>query len=45
MDFSDVFRVVNLVTGVFVVLGGISQFFGGFGVYVRAPFMTLGYVG
>jgi len=27
MDFSDVFRIVNLASGVFMVLGGISQFF------------------
>ncbi|KAF1821688.1 COPI associated [Dissoconium aciculare CBS 342.82] len=27
MDFSDIFRIVNLATGVFMLLGGISQFF------------------
>jgi len=27
MDFSDAFRLVNLAVGVFMVLGGISQFF------------------
>ncbi|ESZ95367.1 golgi apparatus membrane protein tvp15-like protein [Sclerotinia borealis F-4128] len=27
MDFSDAFRFVNLAVGVFMVLGGISQFF------------------
>ncbi|KAI1377651.1 COPI associated [Hypoxylon crocopeplum] len=27
MDFSDSFRIVNLVVGVIMVLGGISQFF------------------
>ncbi|PQE10327.1 COPI associated protein [Rutstroemia sp. NJR-2017a WRK4] len=27
MDFSDAFRLVNLATGVIMVLGGISQFF------------------
>jgi len=41
MDFSDIFRIVNLAMGVFMVLGGIGQFFGDFtiqgiivGVYV-----------
>ncbi|KAI1329754.1 Golgi apparatus membrane protein TVP15 [Xylariaceae sp. FL0255] len=28
MDFSDSFRIVNLVVGVVMILGGISQFFG-----------------
>jgi len=27
MDFSDAFRIVNLVVAVIMVLGGISQFF------------------
>ncbi|KAI0484692.1 Golgi apparatus membrane protein TVP15 [Xylariaceae sp. FL0804] len=27
MDFSDSFRIVNLVVGVVMILGGISQFF------------------
>ncbi|EFX02684.1 copi-coated vesicle [Grosmannia clavigera kw1407] len=27
MDFSNIFRIVNLVVGVIMVLGGISQFF------------------
>ncbi|TRX98734.1 hypothetical protein FHL15_000076 [Xylaria flabelliformis] len=27
MDFSDSFRIVNLVIGVVMILGGISQFF------------------
>merc|ERR1711868_16958 len=27
MDFSDVFRIVNLAAGVFMVLGGVAQFF------------------
>ncbi|KAF2459057.1 Golgi apparatus membrane protein TVP15 [Lineolata rhizophorae] len=27
MDFSDIFRMVNLAVGVFMVLGGIGQFF------------------
>ncbi|KAL1587952.1 hypothetical protein WHR41_03367 [Cladosporium halotolerans] len=27
MDFSDAFRIVNLAIGVFLVLGGIGQFF------------------
>ncbi|KAK3306878.1 Golgi apparatus membrane protein TVP15 [Chaetomium strumarium] len=27
MDFSDTFRIVNLVVAVLMVLGGISQFF------------------
>ncbi|KAF1810365.1 COPI associated [Eremomyces bilateralis CBS 781.70] len=27
MDFSDIFRIVNLAVGVFIVLGGIGQFF------------------
>ncbi|KAK5688536.1 hypothetical protein LTS10_000514 [Elasticomyces elasticus] len=26
MDFSDVFRIVNLAVGVFMILGGIGQF-------------------
>ncbi|KXT08027.1 hypothetical protein AC579_2535 [Pseudocercospora musae] len=26
MDFSDVFRIVNLVVGVLMILGGIGQF-------------------
>ncbi|RWA10053.1 hypothetical protein EKO27_g5065 [Xylaria grammica] len=41
MDFSDSFRIVNLVVGVIMILGGISQFFFNvdiqsiiFGVYV-----------
>ncbi|KAI0159608.1 Golgi apparatus membrane protein TVP15 [Xylariaceae sp. FL1272] len=40
MDFSDSFRIVNLVVGVIMILGGISQFFGAsfqsivIGVYV-----------
>jgi len=29
MDFSDIFRIVNLAVGVFTVLGGVAQFFGG----------------
>jgi len=29
MDFSDAFRIVNLGVGAVMVLGGISQFFGG----------------
>ncbi|KAM0716969.1 hypothetical protein Q7P37_006821 [Cladosporium fusiforme] len=32
MDFSDAFRIVNLATGVLLVLGGISQFFSGIAV-------------
>ncbi|KAF2672085.1 COPI associated [Microthyrium microscopicum] len=31
MDFTEIFRIVNLVTGVFMLLGGITQFIGGFG--------------
>ncbi|WPH04421.1 COPI associated [Acrodontium crateriforme] len=27
MDFSDIFRIVNLAVGVFMILGGISNFF------------------
>ncbi|SLM35069.1 Golgi apparatus membrane protein TVP15 [Lasallia pustulata] len=27
MDFSNIFRIVNLAVAVFMVLGGISQFF------------------
>ncbi|KAI1193215.1 Golgi apparatus membrane protein TVP15 [Nemania serpens] len=27
MDFSDSFRIVNLVVGVVMILGGVSQFF------------------
>ncbi|KAK5133697.1 hypothetical protein LTR08_007451 [Meristemomyces frigidus] len=27
MDFSDIFRIVNLAVGVFMILGGIGQFF------------------
>ncbi|KAM0712821.1 hypothetical protein Q7P35_000268 [Cladosporium inversicolor] len=27
MDFSDAFRIVNLVAGAFMVLGGIAHFF------------------
>ncbi|KAF2467624.1 COPI associated [Lindgomyces ingoldianus] len=27
MDFSDIFRMVNLAVAVFLVLGGIAQFF------------------
>ncbi|CAK7233024.1 hypothetical protein SCUCBS95973_008454 [Sporothrix curviconia] len=27
MDFSNIFRIVNLAVGVIMVLGGISQFF------------------
>ncbi|KAJ5636292.1 uncharacterized protein N7484_009605 [Penicillium longicatenatum] len=27
MDFSNIFRLVNIVVGVIMVLGGISQFF------------------
>jgi len=30
MDFSDIFRIVNLATGILMVLGGITQFFGHF---------------
>ncbi|KAH9904127.1 Golgi apparatus membrane protein TVP15 [Xylariomycetidae sp. FL2044] len=29
MDFSDSFRLVNLAVGIIMILGGISQFFGG----------------
>ncbi|KAK4964261.1 hypothetical protein LTR28_003899 [Elasticomyces elasticus] len=32
MDFSDIFRMVNLAVGVFMVLGGIGQFFPSIGV-------------
>ncbi|GAB7343098.1 hypothetical protein MBLNU457_1177t1 [Dothideomycetes sp. NU457] len=32
MDFSDIFRIVNLAVGVFMVLGGIGQFFPSIGV-------------
>ncbi|KAF2010016.1 COPI associated [Aaosphaeria arxii CBS 175.79] len=28
MDFSDIFRIVNFAVAVFMVLGGISKFFG-----------------
>jgi len=31
MDFSDIFRMVNLATGVLMILGGISQLFAGHG--------------
>ena len=31
-DLSDAFRIVNLAVGVFMVLGGIGQFFGGISV-------------
>ncbi|KAI9709594.1 MAG: Late Golgi vesicles protein [Chrysothrix sp. TS-e1954] len=27
MDFSDIFRIVNLAVGVLMILGGVSQFF------------------
>ncbi|KAI0106266.1 Golgi apparatus membrane protein TVP15 [Nemania sp. FL0031] len=36
MDFSDSFRIVNLVVGVVMILGGISQFFYP-SMYVCAP--------
>ncbi|GAB7346867.1 hypothetical protein MBLNU459_g1949t1 [Dothideomycetes sp. NU459] len=32
MDFSDAFRIVNLAIGVFMILGGVGQFFPSFGV-------------
>ncbi|KAF2226757.1 Golgi apparatus membrane protein TVP15 [Elsinoe ampelina] len=32
MDFSDIFRIVNLAVGVFMVLGGIGQFFPSFAI-------------
>ncbi|KAK3691259.1 hypothetical protein LTR37_018748 [Vermiconidia calcicola] len=32
MDFSDIFRIVNLAIGVFMILGGVGQFFPDFGV-------------
>jgi len=32
MDFSDIFRIVNLGVGVFMVLGGIGQFFPSIGI-------------
>ncbi|KAI2637204.1 Golgi apparatus membrane protein TVP15 [Hypomontagnella submonticulosa] len=32
MESSDIFRIVNLAVGVIMVLGGISQFFFGFGL-------------
>jgi len=32
MDFSDIFRIVNLAVGVFMVLGGVGQFFPNHGV-------------
>jgi len=28
MDFSDIFRIVNLATGAVMIFGGITQFFG-----------------
>ncbi|RMZ77656.1 hypothetical protein DV738_g4228, partial [Chaetothyriales sp. CBS 135597] len=48
MDFSNIFRLVNLATGVIIVLGGISQFFPiGFrniiiGIYVIAFGLAVG---
>ena len=27
MDFSNIFRIVNIAVGVIMILGGISQFF------------------
>lgn len=27
MDFSDIFRMVNLAVGAFLILGGVAQFF------------------
>ncbi|KAI0186198.1 COPI associated protein-domain-containing protein [Xylaria flabelliformis] len=38
MDFSDSFRIVNLVVGVVMILGGISQFFNA-DLYVFAQFL------
>ncbi|EMF09178.1 COPI associated [Sphaerulina musiva SO2202] len=32
MDFSDIFRIVNLVVGVLMILGGIGQFWPSFSV-------------
>ncbi|EMC91717.1 hypothetical protein BAUCODRAFT_38826 [Baudoinia panamericana UAMH 10762] len=32
MDFSDIFRIVNLAVAVFMILGGIGQFFPTIGV-------------
>jgi len=33
MDFSDIFRVVNLGTGALMVLGAVTHFFGDFGFH------------
>lgn len=27
MDFADIFRIVNILVGVFMILGGVGQFF------------------
>jgi len=32
MDFSDIFRIVNLATGVLMVLGGVGQIIAGIGI-------------
>ncbi|WPB02710.1 uncharacterized protein RHO25_007346 [Cercospora beticola] len=29
MDFSDIFRIVNLAVGIFIILGGVGQFWPG----------------
>jgi len=49
MDFSDIFRLVNLATGAVMVFGGITQFFGGtspqsiiIGIYVIVFGLAIG---
>ncbi|KAL4872597.1 hypothetical protein BDV12DRAFT_161840 [Aspergillus spectabilis] len=43
MDLSNIFRIVNIVVGVIMILGGISQFFGdtGFGPIILGVYVIL----
>ncbi|KAF4303628.1 putative copi associated protein [Botryosphaeria dothidea] len=43
MDFSDIFRMVNLAVGVFMVLGGIAQFFP-IGLKTKFVLLTCGFL-
>ncbi|KJY01946.1 unnamed protein product [Zymoseptoria tritici ST99CH_1A5] len=41
MDFSDIFRMANLAVGVFMLLGGIGQFFDGNGVHLSVQSLII----
>ncbi|KAJ9644687.1 hypothetical protein H2199_003650 [Coniosporium tulheliwenetii] len=41
MDFSDIFRIVNLAVGVFMILGGVGQFFPTIQIVIIAVYVII----